>query len=85
MKTMGQDTLVSAADLAKHTTEDDCWITIHGKVYNVSSYLVDHPGGLDVMMEHAGAVRVPALTCPSACRCHRSAMIMSESDCSIGM
>lgn len=47
--------LLSAEDLAKHTEESDCWLAIHGKVYNVSDYLVDHPGGLDVMMEHAGA------------------------------
>jgi cytochrome-b5 reductase len=48
---------ISPAELAKHKAENDCWIVIHGKVYNVTEYLVDHPGGLDVMMEHSGAHR----------------------------
>ena len=61
---------VSAADLAKHTGEDDCWLTIHGKVYNVTKYLMDHPGGMDVMLEHAGALQplcgmLTALVCVS--------------------
>lgn len=47
--------MLSAEELAQHASEDDCWLAIHGKVYNVSEYLVDHPGGLDVMIEHAGA------------------------------
>lgn len=47
---------ISQADLQKHVDEADCWLAIHGKVYDVSSYLVDHPGGLDVMMEYAGAL-----------------------------
>jgi Cytochrome b5-like Heme/Steroid binding domain len=45
---------VTQGELEKHTDEKDCWLAIHGKVYDVSSYLVDHPGGLDVMMEYAG-------------------------------
>jgi cytochrome b involved in lipid metabolism len=48
---------ISASELAKHKAEDDCWIAIHGKVYNVTEYLLDHPGGLDVMMDHSGAYR----------------------------
>jgi cytochrome b involved in lipid metabolism len=48
---------ISASELAKHTAEDDCWIAIHGKVYNVTNYLLDHPGGLDVMMDHSGVHR----------------------------
>jgi hypothetical protein len=46
---------VTQGELEKHVDEKDCWLAIHGKVYDVSSYLVDHPGGLDVMMEYAGA------------------------------
>jgi hypothetical protein len=52
---MAQLTTISADELQKHASESDCWLAIHGKVYDVTNYLVDHPGGLDVMMEHAGA------------------------------
>lgn len=33
------------ADLAKHSGKDDAWMTINGKVYDVSKYLEDHPAG----------------------------------------
>jgi Cytochrome b5-like Heme/Steroid binding domain len=67
---MAGDGAVTAEDLAKHTAEDDCWLTIHGKVYNVTKYLVDHPGGMDVMMEHAGAATVHILASQLASRQH---------------
>jgi len=27
----------------KHKTRDDCWIVLHGKVYNVSGFIDEHP------------------------------------------
>jgi len=32
-------------DVAKHTTEEDCWVVVNGEVLAVSSFLDDHPGG----------------------------------------
>ncbi|SCU81593.1 LANO_0B03642g1_1 [Lachancea nothofagi CBS 11611] len=46
--------LMSKADLATHSTKEDCWIAIHGKVYNVSGYLSKHPGGSQVILKLAG-------------------------------
>jgi cytochrome b5 len=42
------------AEVAEHKTRDDVWMTIHNKVYNVSKYLEDHPGGEEVLMDRAG-------------------------------
>eukprot|EP00276_Gloeochaete_wittrockiana_P019051 CAMPEP_0184356640 /NCGR_PEP_ID=MMETSP1089-20130417/103960_1 /TAXON_ID=38269 ORGANISM="Gloeochaete wittrockiana, Strain SAG46.84" /NCGR_SAMPLE_ID=MMETSP1089 /ASSEMBLY_ACC=CAM_ASM_000445 /LENGTH=41 /DNA_ID= /DNA_START= /DNA_END= /DNA_ORIENTATION= len=33
------------AEISKHTSDNDCWILIHGKVYDVTDFLDDHPGG----------------------------------------
>ena len=30
------------------------WLTIHGKVYDVTKYLEDHPGGEEVLLDRAG-------------------------------
>lgn len=35
----------TAAETAQHNTSDSCWLLISGRVYDVTSYLRDHPGG----------------------------------------
>ncbi|CAN0884827.1 Cytochrome b5 isoform B [Linum grandiflorum] len=37
-------------DLRKHNQREDCWIVIHGKVYNVTDFLSEHPGGVEVLL-----------------------------------
>ncbi|KAK9428547.1 hypothetical protein V1505DRAFT_357712 [Lipomyces doorenjongii] len=45
---------IAMQEIAKHKTKDDNWIIIHGKVYDVTDYGKDHPGGLDILLEVAG-------------------------------
>ncbi len=35
----------SLTDVAKHATDQDCWMAIEGKVYDLSKYIESHPGG----------------------------------------
>ncbi|XP_074568622.1 uncharacterized protein LOC141825131 [Curcuma longa] len=44
----------SAAEISLHTTKEDCWLSIGGKVYDVSTFMEEHPGGEDVIL-HASA------------------------------
>ncbi|CAN1152373.1 Cytochrome b5 isoform A [Linum perenne] len=46
--------LYSMQEASQHNSKDDCWIVIDGKVYDVSSYLDDHPGGDDVILQVTG-------------------------------
>ncbi|KAB1994348.1 hypothetical protein ES319_D13G093300v1 [Gossypium barbadense] len=46
--------LYTMQEASQHNTKDDCWIVIDGKVYDVTSYLDEHPGGDDVVLESTG-------------------------------
>lgn len=41
-------------ELSKHCVNPSIWILINNNIYDVSSYLVEHPGGMDVLMNNAG-------------------------------
>ncbi len=44
----------SFEEISKHTSDDDCWIVIHGKVYNVTDFLDAHPGGPEYLTDFSG-------------------------------
>ncbi|OIV93882.1 hypothetical protein TanjilG_05585 [Lupinus angustifolius] len=37
-------------EVAKHNHKNDCWIIVNGKVYDVTPFLDDHPGGDEVIL-----------------------------------
>jgi hypothetical protein len=39
--------VVKFEDFIKHNVESDCWIAVRGKVYDVTSWVPKHPGGVD--------------------------------------
>ena len=45
--------LVSAATVQSHSSRDDCWIVVEGKVYDMSRYAPEHPGG-NIIYAYAG-------------------------------
>lgn len=51
---------ITLEEVAKHDKQDDCWLIIGNantggpKVYDVTSYLDDHPGGAEVMLDVGG-------------------------------
>jgi cytochrome b involved in lipid metabolism len=38
----------SAADIVKHNSVSDCWVIYSGKVYDITTYTNQHPGGSSV-------------------------------------
>lgn len=46
--------VISPSEVAKHNRPDDCWMIIHGKVYNLTSFLPQHPGGAHVILQYGG-------------------------------
>ncbi|XP_061366400.1 cytochrome B5-like protein [Gastrolobium bilobum] len=43
----------SRTEVSLHNKRTDCWIIIENKVYDVTSYVEEHPGG-DAILAHAG-------------------------------
>jgi len=41
-------------EVSTHNTEDDCWIIILNKVYDVTKWLPKHPGGANLILNLAG-------------------------------
>ncbi|XP_041846182.1 cytochrome b5 isoform X2 [Melanotaenia boesemani] len=42
-------------DIRVHNLSSDTWLIIHDKVYDVTSFLEEHPGGEEVLLEQGGA------------------------------
>merc|ERR1712039_552408 len=45
---------VTETEVAKHSTETDCWCIVGDEVYDVTNFLADHPGGKKAIMLFAG-------------------------------
>jgi len=48
------DAKFTVAEVAKHNTPTDCWIIVDGKVYDVTGWIANHPGGQKIILGYAG-------------------------------
>lgn len=44
----------TVSEIATHNTASNCWLIINNNVYDVSTYLVQHPGGISVVTPYCG-------------------------------
>ena len=42
------------AEVAAHNTAESCWVTMDGRVYDLTGFLDDHPGGKEMLLLAAG-------------------------------
>jgi len=42
------------AEIKKHNSSKDLWVVIGSKVYDLTSFIEDHPGGENVLLAEAG-------------------------------
>ncbi|KAJ6007295.1 hypothetical protein N7540_011271 [Penicillium herquei] len=47
--------LFPRSEVASHNKEEDLWVIIDGKVFNLTSFLDTHPGGRRVLLQAAGS------------------------------
>ncbi|KAL9258252.1 Cytochrome b5-like protein [Drosera capensis] len=48
------DKVFSFEQISAHNSAKDCWLLINGKVYDVTKFLEEHPGGDDVLLSATG-------------------------------
>lgn len=41
---------ISTQEVAQHVQENDIWIVVNGKVYDVTKFAPTHPGGAESML-----------------------------------
>lgn len=60
-----QPVQVTLVELSRHNTKDDCWLAVHQKVWDVTDFVDEHPGGADSeymvgVLTHQATSRVPS-------------------------
>ncbi|KAH8880526.1 cytochrome b2 [Thozetella sp. PMI_491] len=51
---MDEPAYVSLEELHRHNRKDDCWVVVHRKVWDVTEFLDEHPGGPEIILSCAG-------------------------------
>ncbi|KAI0663920.1 glyoxylate dehydrogenase [Cubamyces menziesii] len=51
---MSNTRVLTASEVAAHASRESCWIIVHGKVYDVTDFLDEHPGGSKIILKYAG-------------------------------
>eukprot|EP00898_Chlorokybus_atmophyticus_P007021 jgi/Chlat1/731/Chrsp104S01216 len=41
-------------EVAQHASSNDCWLIVDGKVYDISKFMDEHPGGDEVLLSSTG-------------------------------
>ncbi|KAL3685765.1 hypothetical protein R1sor_003787 [Riccia sorocarpa] len=51
---MSEGKLYTLGEVSEHNSSKDCWLVIDGKVYDVTKFLEEHPGGDEVLLSATG-------------------------------
>jgi flavocytochrome c len=46
--------IITKEELAQHNTRNDCWVAIHGTVYDLTAFASEHPGKSEPIFNFAG-------------------------------
>ncbi|XP_049867592.1 uncharacterized protein LOC126367857 [Pectinophora gossypiella] len=49
-----KDRVITLAEVGLHDSMNDCWVVIYDRVYDITNFFNEHPGGADIMLEYAG-------------------------------
>lgn len=50
----GQKLTLNLTEIQKHNSKNNCWLIINNKVYDFTTYLTSHPGGVGTIVPYCG-------------------------------
>lgn len=53
-QTQSKSKQLKGEEVAKHNNAKSCWVIIHGRAYDVTEFLPEHPGGSKIILKYAG-------------------------------
>ncbi|EMC92850.1 hypothetical protein BAUCODRAFT_133772 [Baudoinia panamericana UAMH 10762] len=45
---------LTGEEVAKHNSRESCWVIVHGRAYDVTEFMPEHPGGPKIILKYAG-------------------------------
>ena len=61
---------IALAEVARHASAEDCWMTIQGTVYDLSAYLPEHPTPPSIILPWCGKEATEAYQTKAKGRAH---------------
>jgi len=49
-----QEVKLTGDQVAEHNSKESCWVIIHGRAYDVTEFMPEHPGGPKIILKYAG-------------------------------
>jgi len=46
--------MIAWEEVAQHNKKDDCWVVLHGHVWDLTQFINEHPGGENIVVKYAG-------------------------------
>lgn len=51
---MNETIIIKQEHLLRHRSLCDCWVSIFGQVYDITDFILKHPGGIDLFKGRCG-------------------------------
>ena len=66
---------LTAAELSKHNSISSCWLLVSGKIYDITSFFGQHPGGNNTMLATCGTDATTAYNTRGGTGSHSSSAV----------
>ena len=73
------------SEVSRHNAANDLWLVVDGKVYDVTDFVDEHPGGVDAILKKPGMDNTEGFHGAQVSTQHRSAQLSTAQHCTAEM